>query len=83
MYDYENISPSPVVSGSNFTLEYQDVGSDADSEISGVVVQDTVSVAGVSVSMQFGAAEKVPGEWFFSDGLLALGWSAGSSSTFK
>lgn len=76
-YDYETIAPSPVISGSDFSIAY----SNAKSGISGVVVQDTLSVAKVSVSMQFGAAQVIPGEWFFGDGLLALGWAAGSSST--
>ena len=57
--------------------------SNANGGISGVVAQDTVTVADVSVSLQFGAAQIVPGEWFYSDGLLALGWRAGSSSTWS
>lgn len=78
-YDYGAISPSPVVSGSDFSLIY----SGGSSGISGIVVQDTVSVAGVGVYMQFGAAQVVPGDWFYSDGLLALGWSPGNSITNK
>lgn len=78
-YDYGAIAPSPVVSGSDFSLTY----SGGSSGISGIVVQDTVSVAGVGVSMQFGAAQVVPGDWFYSDGLLALGWSSGNSSTWE
>ena len=77
-YNYGTISPSPVISGSTFSIAYLN----ANSGISGVVVQDTVTVADIPVNMQFGAAQIVPGDWFYSDGLLALGWRAGSSSTW-
>lgn len=78
-YDYSAITPSPVVSGSDFSITY----ANADDDISGIVVQDTISVANVPVTMQFGAAQVVPGDWFYSDGLLALGWTAGNASTLE
>ena len=78
-YDYAAITPSPVISGSNFTITY----ANADDSISGTVVQDTITVANVPVNMQFGAAQVVPGGWFYSDGLLALGWTAGNASTWE
>lgn len=77
-YNYESITPSPLVSGSSFSTDYID----PNSGVTGVVVQDTVNVGGISTSMQFGAATSV-GVFTYADSILAMGWSPGSSSTLE
>ena len=65
-----------IISGGAFSQSYQ-YPSTANL---GIVVKDTLSIGSLSIDMEFGAAKTLAGDFFYSDGLLGLGWRAASQS---
>lgn len=79
MYDLNaalHASPSRFVRGESFKISY--LG--PDSATAGVVVNDTVSIAGLETQMLFGAATSAGSAFSYSDGLIGLGWGQGNES---